>query len=226
MRVPRIAFAIALPVVSFLAPVLGVGNAAALPRDHDQGAPPDSPKFYFPRQIKRQLGPFVNITAPHITPPNEKQPSPGRSSSSTYPDRRPESSSGGLDEFLSSLLSPTGTPSKGESHVHVPSTGESNIHVPSDPNIDTSPIPTDDIELGPSRTYSSSSSSIPDDLLPTMPPDVPVFHPTGINDPIHEPIESESSSISRSPPLPVPPHYHLFLPSPLPTLLSVLHGNG
>ena len=69
MRAPKIAFAIAFPVLSSLGPVLGVGNAAALPRAH--AAAPDTPKFYFPRQIKRQLGsdgPFLNITTPHPNP--------------------------------------------------------------------------------------------------------------------------------------------------------------
>ncbi|KAF8253068.1 hypothetical protein K440DRAFT_680967 [Wilcoxina mikolae CBS 423.85] len=217
MRAPRIAFAIALPVVSFLAPVLGVGNAAALPRDHDQGVPPDSPKFYFPRQIKRQLGPFVNITAPDITPSHEEQPSPGRSSASIYPNGRPESSSssGGLDEFLSSLLGPTSTPS----------TGENNIHHPSDPNIDASPIPTDDMELGPSEIYSSSSSSIPDasngpgetpGIFPN--PTIPDSSPLPTNP---EPLIPDFSPLPSNPlpsnPLPTNPEPLIPDSSPLPS---------
>ena len=78
MRAPRIAFAIVLPVLSSLGPVLGVGNAAALPRAH--GAAPDSPKFYFPRRIKRQLGsssPFLNITNLNAKPNAPKSGQPG-----------------------------------------------------------------------------------------------------------------------------------------------------
>jgi len=157
MRAPRIAFAIAFPVLSFLAPVLGVGNAAALPRD--QGAP-DSPKFYFPRQVKRQLGPFVNITTP------DEKPTSKYSSSSTPPEQElPRSTStGGLDDFFSSLLSPTGTPSADKHHILPPPRVTS-----LDPNTDTS-LP-DDIKLG-----HSGSSYSPEPSGSSLPPDGAYSH--------------------------------------------------
>jgi hypothetical protein len=98
MRAPSFAFTIALPFLS-LAPVLGAGHAAALPLERRE---PDSPKFYFPRHIKRQIGslPFVNISLPIIITTSEEAEPTTTSKTTALP-----TTTGGLDEFLSSLLS-------------------------------------------------------------------------------------------------------------------------
>jgi hypothetical protein len=95
MKTPSLAFV--LPFLSTLAPVLGVGNAAALPRHHLE---PDSPKFYFPRQIKRPIGEqFVNKSIPRTTTSQPPRPSTTVTSLVSVPTGQ------SLEQYLSQLLS-------------------------------------------------------------------------------------------------------------------------
>jgi len=109
MKTPSLA--LVLPFLSTLAPVLGVGNAAALPRHHLE---PDSPKFYFQRQIKRAVGEqFVNKSIPRTT---TSKPPPPPSTTVTSLVSVPTGQS--LEQFLSQLLS-----TDPESTTHPPNAG-------------------------------------------------------------------------------------------------------
>ncbi|PWW74352.1 hypothetical protein C7212DRAFT_329105, partial [Tuber magnatum] len=74
MKAPRNAFTVALPVLSSLGPVFGIGHANAVPVNN---AVPNSPKYYFPRHVKRSV---ENTTIPASPPP---PPPTGEASTTT-----------------------------------------------------------------------------------------------------------------------------------------------
>lgn len=106
MRAPRFAFTVALPFLSSLAPVLGVGNAAAVPRARPEA---DATVYYVPRNLKRQVDgevSFSNVTIPILDTPSPKlssqTPAPTVSQPPAPSDTKAATTN--LDEFLSSIF--------------------------------------------------------------------------------------------------------------------------
>jgi hypothetical protein len=70
MKVPTLAYTIGLPIITFLAPVLGIADAASLPRNHRRHAAAGigAPKFLFPRHVKRFVGSELFSNSSSINP--------------------------------------------------------------------------------------------------------------------------------------------------------------
>lgn len=155
MKTPRIVFALTLPLLSTFGSVQGVAHAAALPVAEPA---PIYPRHYFPKFIKRQ----VNDTIPDVTRP-------------VTTTRATTTTTGDLDDFISSLSSILITPTDATDPLPIVVPSPTQTAEPTGPIADPPVVVTaTEADTTETKTATITDTAAPSDATPSdTTPDAP-----------------------------------------------------